>query len=434
MTRYIIIGSGAAGVSAAETIRELDPSGDITICTAEKDGYYSRPALAYYLSREITRKSLFPKTRADFDKQSISVLHKKIIAIDPVHKHVLADDQGKIPYDKLLLATGAAAVKPGVEGGDLENVVYLDSLGQTERMIKTGRKARKAIVVGGGITALEIVEGLLSRKLEVHFLLRGQHYWNRVLDPIESELILRRLEHEGVSIHRNSSLAAILGKRGRVSGVQMDDGTVIKAGMVAFAIGVRPRPDLLDTAGMQSQRGAVVNARLETSLPDIYAAGDVAEVYDPAAESWVIDCLWPIARQQGIAAGKNMAGIPTAYLRRTPMNVTRLSGLTTTIIGQVGSAADTPEFSIVRGESESWQLQPDAIICQNEFDINRVRLMVGVDRILGAVLMGDQTLSPILENIVANNICIEEIRDELTTPNANLADVLIRFDRKRRET
>ena len=432
ITRYIIIGSGAAGVSAAETIRDLDPSGEITIYTAEKEGYYSRPALAYYLTREITRNSLFPKTKADFNQQRISILHKKITAIEPAHKHVIADDQSKVPYDKLLLATGAAAVKPSVEGCDLENVVFLDSLSQTERIIRASRKARKAIVVGGGITALEIVEGLLSRKLEVHFLLRGQHYWNRVLDPIESELILRRVEHDGVHIHRNTSLVSIHGNRGRVSAAQLNNGTVIKAGMVAFAIGVQPRTDLLDTEGLESQRGVLVNPQQETSLRDIYAAGDVAEVYDPDSESWVMDCLWPIARQQGITAGKNMAGIPTPYLRRTPMNVTRLSGLTTTIIGQVGSSDKSQEFSIVRGESESWQLMPDAVICQNEFDVNRLRLVVGRDRIIGAVLIGDQTLSLTLESIIADKISIQEIRDELIEPDANLADILIRFNRKRR--
>lgn len=432
MTRYIIIGSGAAGVSAAESIRELDPSGEISIYSSEKEGYYSRPALAYYLTREITRKSLFPRTKADFQMQGISLLHKKIIAIDPVQKHVIANDRSKIPYDKLLLATGAVAVKPEIEGGNLENVVYLDSLAQTDRIVQRAKRVRKAIVVGGGITALEIVEGLSSRKVEVHFLLRGQHYWNRVLDPIESDLILSRLEHEGVYIHRNSSLLAIHGNRGRVSGVQMNNGAVIKAGMVAFAIGVQPRSDLLDTEGLVSNRGVLVNAHQETSLGDIYAAGDVAEVYDPDGESWVIDCLWPIARQQGIIAGKNMAGVTSAYLRRTPINVTRLSGLTTTIIGQVGSSKSAEESSIVRGESESWQLTPDAVICQNKFEVNRLRLMVGKDRIVGAVLIGDQTLSLILEDLIAGKISIKEIRGELTAPDANLAEILVNFYGKRK--
>lgn len=427
MKRYLIIGAGAAGISAAETIRELDPSGEIMVFSAEQEGYYSRPALAYYLSREITRKNLFPIFKRDFLKNRIDLRHHAIIDILSEEKLIYDDHGNRFPYDKLLIATGAEAVKPQIKGKELDGVVYLDSLAQTDKIIRKARRSKKAVVSGGGITALEIVEGLLARGVEVHFLLRKEHYWSRVLDPQESEIILKRLQHEGVIIHRNIELISILGEKGKVAGVTLSDGTRIKAGLAAFAIGVRPRQDLFQTEGLDYQKGIKVNQYMETSLKNIYAAGDVAEIYDPLGQSWVVDSLWPIARQQGITAGKNMVGQSSAYVRRSPMNVTRLAGLTTTIIGQVGSPDQESDFHIVRGESESWQLMPDAVVCQNDYEINRLRLIIGKEHLLGAVLVGDQSLSPILEDMIASRISITAIRDELIDPGANLAKILIDY-------
>jgi NADPH-dependent 2,4-dienoyl-CoA reductase/sulfur reductase-like enzyme len=429
--RYLTVGAGAAGMSAAETIREIDPTGEILVYSAEPEGYYSRPALAYYLSREINKKSLFPRESADLLASRLTIRVGQITAILPDQKVVIDSANNRINYDKLLLATGAEAARPPIEGASLDGVVYLDSLAETEQIIRKSGRRKTAVVVGGGITALEIVEGLLSRKVRVHFLLRKEHYWGRVLDPSESGIILKRLEEEGVVIHRNTTLEKIIGKKGKVSGAVLSSGQTIGTDLVAFAIGVKPRRDLLETPGLKTQRGVLVNQYMQTSIKDIYAAGDTAEIYDQQTQSWVIDCLWPIARQQGAIAGKNMAGKKTPYLRRSPINVTRLSGLTTTIIGQVGSGDEDDEYSIVRGESESWQLMPDAVICQNDFEVNRLRLMVGREYLLGAVLMGDQSLSSILEELVVNQIPIGEIRDQLIEPGADLAGILVHFHEMR---
>lgn len=432
--RYLIVGAGAAGISAAERIRSLDPYGEIILYSAEPEGYYSRPALAYYLSREIKRASLFPWKPSDFTKNRIDLRKRAIHTVLPAEKKAIDSEGAQVRYDKLLLATGAEAARPQIEGSELDGVVYLDSLAETERIIGKTARRKKGIVVGGGITALEIVEGLLSRKMEVHFLLRKKHYWNRVLDQVESDIVLRRLEADGVYIHRDTTLTRIIGKRGKVTGVEIGSGKTLPADLVAFAIGVRPRPDLFHTAGLETRRGIPVNQYMETNLQDIYAAGDAAETYDLASQSWVIDCLWPVARQQGLAAGSNMAGKQIPYQRRSPINVTRLARLTTTIIGQVGSPSDEDEYSIVRGESESWQKMPDAVVCQKGFEVNRLRLMVGQEFLLGAVLMGDQSLSTILEDLVSSRASIQSIRDQLIQPGADLPNILIRFQTKRRES
>ncbi|MFN2146196.1 MAG: NAD(P)/FAD-dependent oxidoreductase, partial [Anaerolineales bacterium] len=329
-------------------------------------------------------------------------------------------------YDWIRRMVRAAAVRPQIEGVDLEGVVYLDSLAQTDCMIKRARRKKKAVVIGGGITAIEIVEGLIARGVAVDFFIRGERYWNRVLDEIESRMIEARLQHDGVRIHKHTEADRIIGKKGQVAGVVTKDGRIHNTRMVAFSIGVTPRIGLAKRSGLDTGRGIRVNEYLESSAVDIFAAGDVAETFDPVSESWMVDSLWSPARYQGHVAGLNMAGQRQGYRRRSALNVTRLTGLTTTIIGRVGTSGkdDDEEFSIVRGESESWQQLPNAIVCQNNFDVNRLRIMVGDTRLAGALLMGDQSLSSALEDLVREEVDITRIRESLVTPGADLGSIL----------
>ena len=263
MTRYVILGTGAAGIAAAETIRFHDPKGEIVCVSAETAGYYSRPGLAYYLSKELGEKSLYPFTDQDFRKRDLAIYRNTAVKIFPERSEVIFKDRKRMRYDCLLLALGARAVRPKTGGEGLDGVVYLDSMAETQRMIQKARWTRNAVVVGGGITALEIVEGLQARNVNVHFFLRGEKYWSRVLDSTESIIVLNRLKHEGVTIHKNTELDRILEKRGKVQAVITKDGRRIKAGMVAFAIGVQPRTGLAEASGLEVRRGVRINQFME---------------------------------------------------------------------------------------------------------------------------------------------------------------------------
>lgn len=427
MTRYVILGMGAAGMSAAEAIRSKDRNGEIICVSAEEAGYYSRPGLAYYLSKELGEKSLYPFTNQDFVARKLRLYQNTAVKIDPDSHEILFHDGKKMRYDRALLALGAQAVRPAVEGVDLDGIVYLDSMAQTKAMIRKARWQKKAVVVGGGITALEAAEGLQARNVSVDFLIRGDRYWNRVLDETESRIVESRLRHDGVRVHLNTELERVIGRNGKVVAVRTKDGRTIKTKMVAFAIGVRPRLTLATASGLEVRRGIRINPYMETSAPDVFAAGDVAEVYDPESDSWVVDSLWGIARHQGRVAGLNMAGSKQPYRRRSPLNVTRLTGITTTIIGRVGTGEPEDDISIVRGESETWQKMPDAVVCQNNFDVNRLRVMVGRNRLLGALLMGDQSLSQALEELVAEEADISPIRPALISPGADLSGTILKF-------
>ncbi|HKJ26422.1 MAG TPA: FAD/NAD(P)-binding oxidoreductase, partial [Anaerolineales bacterium] len=197
MNRYVVVGTGAAGISAAEAIRSQDRKGEIVLVSAEKAGYYSRPGLAYYLSKELTESSLYPFTGDDFKRLGVKWIQGRVKRIDTAQKLIEFYNGKKLPYQKALLAVGAAARKPSLPGIDLTGVVYLDSMGTTKQTIKMSRGWKSAVVIGGGITALELVEGLAARGVKVHFFLRSSHYWGRVLDKTESSIVLHRLSEEG---------------------------------------------------------------------------------------------------------------------------------------------------------------------------------------------------------------------------------------------
>ena len=425
--KYVIVGSGVAGIAAMEEIRSVDRSGEITLIGNDPHGFYSRPGLAYYLTGEIHEQTLFSKKLEDFQRLRVRYVNEHV-------KRVLRDQQcleveghSFISYDRLLLALGAVAIPLEVSGSKLEGVLKLDHLNDANQIIKQAKKGKTAVVVGGGITALELVEGLIARGMKVHYLLRGDRYWSNVLDAQESKIVEHRLKEEGVKLHYHSEIAEIIGKRNYISSIRLKDGESLKCDLLAYAIGVKPRMYLAKQSGLDVDRGILVDEYMQTSDPRIFAAGDVAQVYDPFTKRSFLDSLWTPARQQGKVAGLNMAGRKKAYIKSAPFNVTRLAGLTTTIIGFVGRGKDEDLVGIAHGDSETWSQLPDAIVAQTGFEVNRLRVMVGERTLLGAIVMGDQTLSFPLEKIISNKMNISSIRDILLSPNANISDVLANF-------
>lgn len=435
MRRYVILGSGAAGVAAAETIRELDPSGALWMVTADPHGYYSRPGLAYYLTGEATREQLYPFPNRYWKEIGLRWHVEAVVGIDPPGHRLIMKSGKDLPYDRLLVATGAKATIPDTPGMDLQGVVKLDTMEDADRIVKMARRGRSAVVVGGGITALELVEGLAARGMRVHYFLRGERFWPGVLDETESRLVEHLLEHDGVTLHFHTNLVEVLGRAGQVIGVRAREGEEdiqLECTMVAVAIGIRPRKELAEKAGLQVGRGVRVNQCLQTSHPDVFAAGDVAEVLDPRSGEYVLDSLWNPAIDMGFAAGRGMAGRLTSYVKEVPFNVTRLAGLVTTIVGQIAAKPDALLIDhdlpgIMRGDSEVWRQHPEAVVAQRLQNGTRLRLYLHEGRMVGGVVMGDQALSRPVHRLVLSGADISPIVPYLLAPGARLDQLIMEF-------
>lgn len=431
--KYVIIGAGVAGMAAIEAIRSIHPvpvgivpadEAEIVMICDDPHGYYSRPGLAYYLTGEINDDALYPRSQSDYKKLKFNFVQGRVTRILRSEQALEIDGKSRLAYDRLLVAVGARALLLEAPGAKLDGVVKLDHMNDAKYILKLARRGKTAVVVGGGITALELTEGLLARGMKVHYLLRGDRYWSNVLDQEESLVVEKRLKEEGVTLHYHSELAEVTGRNGRVSGVRLQDGVTLKCDLVAYAIGIRPCLELMQGTDLTLDRGILVDEYLQTNDPHIFAAGDVAQAYDPLTGRSALDSLWNPAREQGRVAGLNMAGRKTAYLKSAPFNVTRLAGLTTTIIGAVGHGRDDDMVGIARGDSETWRELPDAIVAQNGFDINHMRLLIGKNTLIGAVLMGDQKLSRPLQKMIEGGADISSIREKLLTAGAPIADLI----------
>lgn len=317
MSRYVIIGNSAAGVTAAETIRRLDRSGEITIVDAEPYPCYSRCLLPYFLDGRRDEKGLSIRPPDFYAKLGLNaLLGHKVERVLPQEKAVRLADGRKLEYDKLLIATGASPAFPPWPGVGAEGVYGLHTLDDAKQILRQAAGARRAVVVGAGFVGLETAWALYRRGLEVTVVGRSRRILRRQFDATAASIIMREMQAEGIrfllgvdikEIVPPSLWQKIFGRAG--CGVILDNGDRLKAELVVIATGVRPNVDLLAGSGVVVNKGVVVDAYQATNVPDIYAAGDVAEIVDGITGARGASQIWPSAVVQGLVAGYNMAGV-----------------------------------------------------------------------------------------------------------------------------
>ena len=423
--RHLLIGGGPGAVAAAEAIRGADPGAEIVLVSADPHGYYSRPGLAYYLAKEIPERRLRPFSPAELAGLGVTSVTDRAVGLDPAGHTVTLERGGEVAYDRLLIATGSTAVPARVPGVELDGVVKLDDLDDARDIIRRSAAAKNAVVVGGGITALEIVEGLRAHGVRVDYCMRQDRYWRNVLCERESQAVEEELQKGSVRIRRFTELARIVGSEGRVVAVETGEGTRIPCELVAVAIGVRPRIELAKAAGLACERGILVDEYLRTSAEDIFASGDVAETPNPVTGKRTIEVLWHSAVHKGRVAGLNMAARPVhAYEEGPSLNITRLAGMNTTIIGAVGSGKDADLEGLSRGDSQTWSELGDAMLVETQAGGARIRLEIVNRAVVGAVVMGEQALSFQLQELIEAHADLGGAAQRLAAPGAPVADLI----------
>ena len=426
-TRCVILGTGIAGLSAAEAIRSENPQATITLIGDESGPLYSRPGLAYLLTGEVAEELLAIRTPQELDALNVRRITQRVTRLDLASRSVVLADGQRVPYDALLIAVGAASLPAGFAGEELDGVVRLDGLDEARDFVKRAEHAKNAVVIGGGSTALELVEGLHARGVRTTYLLRGDRYWSRVFDETESAMVETQLLRANVALRRQCAVKRAIGRDGKLVAIETTTGETIACDLLAVAVGIKPRLELARDAGLKTDRGIVVNAFLESSVEGVYAAGDVAQVYDPITGESQLDTLWPSAQGQGRVAGLNMAGRHVPYRKRIPMNITRVAGITATIIGAVGGHDDPDLMTLTRGQSERWASAPDAWAVSGARVGDRLRVMVSRNAIVGAVVMGDQRASHALAHLIGESVDISKLRPALEADPAKAMDILLEF-------
>lgn len=301
----VIIGSGIAGLSAAEAARKTDPDVRIVILSENPHLPYHRPRL--------------PGVIMDPDSQDKILLHQedwyrdkdldlrrgvRVKSVDTDKKEVLLDDGERLAYDKLILATGSRSFMPPMPGNDLSGVFTLWTLDDALAISDYIKGAKRAVVIGGGLLGLEAAYALKQRGLETTILERGSALLARQLDERASAMFQEQVERVGVQVMKNASTKEILAdpETGRVAFVLLEDGTRVPADIVMVATGVRARLEAMEGVDIGIDRCFVTNNKMETNIPDVYAAGDCA-LMDGL---WY--GLWSVSTREGKVAGTNAAG------------------------------------------------------------------------------------------------------------------------------
>jgi 3-phenylpropionate/trans-cinnamate dioxygenase ferredoxin reductase subunit len=312
----VIVGASLAGGSAAVQLRKDGFDGRIVLVGEEPEAPYERPELSKgYLRGTKERGKLDVREAEFYGENSIELLTStRVTTIDAKARDVLLSDGQRIRFDQLLLATGSSPRRLKLSGSDLAGIHYLRTVSDSDAIREATAGAHKAVVIGGGWIGAEVAASLRELGLEVTMVLPEPAPLERVLGP-EVGAVYRDLHREhGVELRPGQRLSAFLGRRS-IEAVQTDDGTRIPCDFVVVGAGASPRIELAAQAGLDVARGVLVDARLETSVPGIYAAGDVAEAWNPTFETRIRVEHWDNARRQGRAAARNMLGIGEPYDR-----------------------------------------------------------------------------------------------------------------------
>jgi NADPH-dependent 2,4-dienoyl-CoA reductase/sulfur reductase-like enzyme/nitrite reductase/ring-hydroxylating ferredoxin subunit len=303
--RIVIVGGGAAGFAAAEMLRRQEYRGSIVMLSNDTAPPVDRPNLSKdYLAGSAPEDWLPLRPEVFYPEASIDLrLKTEVTSIDTKARNVVLADGKTVSYDRLLLATGAEPVRLPIPGADQPHVHVLRSLADCRAIIASADRARRAIVIGASFIGLEAAASLRARDIEVHVVGLEQRPMERVLGPAMGDFVRALHEEHGVIFHLGDTVTAIDGNR-----ATLKNGGMIEADVVVVGVGVRPRLALAERCGLAIDRGVTVNAYLETSVPGIYAAGDIARWPDPHSSENIRVEHWVVAERQGQTAARNMLG------------------------------------------------------------------------------------------------------------------------------
>ncbi len=330
---HVIIGAGPAGVIAAETLRRTDPSSSVTLIGDEPEAPYSRMAIPYLLADDIAEEGTHLRHgEGHYDKLGIAVKQGRVAKVDAGAKRLSLEGGGELGYDRLLIATGSHAIRPPIPGMDLPGVENCWTLEDTRKIIAATRKDSRVVLLGAGFIGCIVLEALALRGVKLTVVEMADRMVPRMMDATGGEMIKRWCENKGVAVRTSTKVTGIEKSAGGLL-LSFDSGEPLEVDFVVSATGVRPNIAFLEGSGIETDIGVLVNHNLQSSRPEVFAAGDVAQGPDFSTGEQQIHAIQPTAADHGRIAALNMAGRSTAYKGSLSMNVLNTLGLISSSFG-----------------------------------------------------------------------------------------------------
>ena len=410
--KYVIVGACAAGIGAVEAIREVDPVGTIAVISEEQCPHYSRPMISDYVSGKADLEKM--KTRDDqfWEKNQVTALTgKKAVKLNPAEHTVALDEGETVAYEKLLIATGGKPFVPKMEGSDKDGVFTFTNVDDAERLAHkiNEENAKSAVVIGAGLIGISITDALVKRGLKVTLVELQDKILSLLLDAQASDMVTEVIQKAGVDIVTGQSVQRIVGKpdnEDAVGGVVLTKGGQVSCDLVIVAIGVIPRIELVVGTEVKTNRGIVVDNYMQTTVPDVYASGDVAEAYDFVLNQNRLLPLWPLAMLEGKVAGYNMAGKKTDYTGGTNMSSLKYFGVPIVSIG-IANPKDVSALEIlVKFDSEKGVYK---------------KLVLQDNNIVGITFLGEIERAGIFLYLMKNKVNVKRFKQALLADDFGLA-------------
>lgn len=407
--QHVILGNGIAGVSAAEAIRQLDARAGITMIADEEAVPYSRPMISMVLDGSVPPEKLPIRSERFYEELNITpVLGKRVAAIETDRQRVLVQGGKAIPFDRLLIATGADARRIDAENVSLGNIFTMRRQAHVQHMLAALPDARRALVLGGGLVGFKAAYGLMKRGLKVTMLITSAYPLSMQVDETAGRLILDELLRHGLQVRVGISVTAFEGKT-VVSGAQLSDGQRLSCDMVVIGKGVVPAHAFVPRDQIAVDLGILVDAHLQTGADGIYAAGDVAACVDIARDRPWINAIWPEAAAQGRIAGLNMAGRPVTYRGSLGRNVMRVFDMDVMTLGLVNPPDDGRYVSLTRHDRRTGVYR---------------KLVLREDVPVGAMLINDVEQGGVLLGLIRSQLPLAVPAEKLLEPSFNVRQLM----------
>ncbi len=351
---YVIIGNGPAGVIAAETLRKNDPQGSIALIGDEPEPPYSRMAIPYLLMGDIQEAGTYLRKDANhFRNLKIELLAARADKVDTSNKKVVLNNGKLVSYDKLLIASGSRPVAPPITGMNLPGIYPCWTMEDSRHIMKLAKKGTRVLQMGAGFIGCIILEALASRGVELIVVEMGNRMVPRMMTEGAGGLIKKWCEKKGVKVFTSTKVEAIekSGNSANPLKVKLSNGESLTVGLVICATGVRPNIEFLKGSGIATDAGIKVDEMMQTNVPGVYAAGDVAEATEFYTGAQLVNAIQPNAADQARIAGLNMAGKSTRSQGTMAINVLNTLGLISSSFGQWMGVAGGEHTELVDEEN-----------------------------------------------------------------------------------